>query len=90
MFGIDEFTAVINPPQVTSALFSQINSQACILAIGGTKQKIELDSEGNGRVDDTITVTLSFDSRAVNPDDAAKFLDELSDTVQNLYLKLFL
>lgn len=78
MFGINEFTAVINPPQ------------ACILAIGGTKQKIEVDSEGQGQVFDTMTVTLSYDSRAVNSEDAAKFLDELSDTIQNLYLRLFL
>ncbi|OBS57147.1 hypothetical protein A6R68_11728, partial [Neotoma lepida] len=55
MFGIDEFAAVINPPQ------------ACILAVGRFRPVLKLseDEEGNPqlRQHQLITVTMSSDSR---------------------------
>jgi len=71
MFGIEEFTAVINPPQ------------CCILAVGGTQQEVYMDESGSVKVRDIMSVALSFDSRAVVPSDAAQFLEELAYLVQN-------
>jgi pyruvate/2-oxoglutarate dehydrogenase complex dihydrolipoamide acyltransferase (E2) component len=54
MFGIDEFTAVINPPQ------------AYILAVGRFRPVLRLteDEEGNTKLEQhqLITVTMSSDS----------------------------
>jgi pyruvate dehydrogenase complex dihydrolipoamide acetyltransferase long form len=70
MFGISEFTAVINPPQ------------ACIMAVGGIQQKLDLDVEkGVPQVRNTIKVALSYDGRAVNDEHAAQFLDEFKRLV---------
>jgi len=66
MFGITEFSAVINPPQ------------ACILAVGGGISKIyppriEL-GEINPRVVTTLTVQLSSDRRVIDEAIAAQYL----------------
>ena len=66
MFGIDRFTAVINPPQ------------AAILAIGSVRDgAVVRDGElAPGRV---MSLTLSVDHRAVYGADAARFLADLAD-----------
>ncbi|XP_045340889.1 pyruvate dehydrogenase protein X component, mitochondrial isoform X2 [Leopardus geoffroyi] len=65
MFGIDEFTAVINPPQ------------ACILAVGRFRPVLKLtrDEEGNAQLQrhQLITVTMSSDSRVVDDELATSF-----------------
>merc|ERR1719384_1436190 len=56
MFGVTNFTAIINPPQ------------SCILAVGGAKKKLVADdsnSKGFKNVT-TMQVTLSSDHRAVD------------------------
>jgi pyruvate dehydrogenase E2 component (dihydrolipoamide acetyltransferase) len=62
MFGIDEFTAIINPPD------------ACIMAIGGI---IEKPVVKNGAVvpGHTMKVTLSCDHRVVDGVTGAEFLN---------------
>jgi pyruvate dehydrogenase E2 component (dihydrolipoamide acetyltransferase) len=62
MFGIDEFTAIINPPD------------ACIMAIGGI---IEKPVVKNGAVvpGSTMKVTLSCDHRVVDGVTGAEFLN---------------
>jgi len=72
MFGIDSFSAVINPPQ------------GAILAVGGAK-KVPAFNEMTGDlvVGQEVTVTLSFDCRAVIEDDAAKFLDSFGSFLSN-------
>ena len=56
MFGINNFTAIINPPQ------------SCILAIGGTQQKVVSDetAESGLAVRNVMEVTLSADHRVVD------------------------
>ncbi|XP_046599413.1 LOW QUALITY PROTEIN: dihydrolipoyllysine-residue acetyltransferase component of pyruvate dehydrogenase complex [Neodiprion lecontei] len=58
MFGIKEFSAIINPPQTA------------ILAVGTGRQ--ELDSNFNTVT--RMTTTLSYDRRAIDDDQAADFL----------------
>lgn len=70
MFGIDQFTAVINPPQ------------AAILAVGGLSsawQKI------NGEMVEQkqMRVTLSCDHRAIDGAVGARFLAALADYIDN-------
>ncbi|KAI8099728.1 pyruvate dehydrogenase complex dihydrolipoamide acetyltransferase [Halteromyces radiatus] len=56
MYGIKNFTAIINQPQ------------ACILAVGGSQQKVVVDetSESGFGVRDVMEVTLSCDHRVVD------------------------
>ncbi|CAH6788181.1 Pdhx [Phodopus roborovskii] len=75
MFGIDEFAAVINPPQ------------ACILAVGRFRPVLKLaeDEEGNPqlRQHQLITVTMSSDSRVVDDELATKFLESFKENLEN-------
>ncbi len=61
MFGIDEFTAIINPPD------------ACILAVGGIKQTAVV-RDGQLAVGHVMKVTLSCDHRVVDGATGAAFL----------------
>ena len=72
MFGISEFTAVINPPQ------------ACILAVGTSR--IGPDCDGHPQT--MMTVTLSSDARVVDDSLAAQFLAVFKDTMENPMLML--
>uniref|UniRef100_A0A8D1YDE7 Dihydrolipoamide acetyltransferase component of pyruvate dehydrogenase complex n=1 Tax=Sus scrofa TaxID=9823 RepID=A0A8D1YDE7_PIG len=75
MFGIDEFTAVINPPQ------------ACILAVGRFRPVLKLtqDEEGNAKLQQhqLITVTMSSDSRVVDDELATRFLESFKANLEN-------
>ena len=75
MFGIDEFTAVINPPQ------------ACILAVGRFRPVLKLtqDEEGNAQLQQRqlITVTMSSDSRVVDDELATRFLESFKANLEN-------
>lgn len=70
MFGIEHFTAIINPPQ------------ACILAIGGTSKKAVVDSEGNYKSVQTMKVTLSCDHRVVDGAVGAQWLKHFKKFVE--------
>jgi pyruvate dehydrogenase E2 component (dihydrolipoamide acetyltransferase) len=65
MFGIDQFTAIINPPQVA------------ILAIGRTENRFVPDEQGNPVSKPIMSMTLSADHRALDGAIAAQFLDDL-------------
>ncbi|KAF6105426.1 pyruvate dehydrogenase complex component X [Phyllostomus discolor] len=75
MFGIDEFTAVINPPQ------------ACILAVGRFRPVLKLtqDEEGNDQLQQhqLITVTMSSDGRLVDDELATRFLESFKANLEN-------
>ncbi|XP_008570043.1 PREDICTED: pyruvate dehydrogenase protein X component, mitochondrial [Galeopterus variegatus] len=75
MFGIDEFTAVINPPQ------------ACILAVGRSRPVLKLteDEEGNAKLQQhqLISVTMSSDSRVVDDELATRFLESFKANLEN-------
>jgi pyruvate dehydrogenase E2 component (dihydrolipoamide acetyltransferase) len=64
MFGIDHFTAIINPPE------------AGILAIGGIEQR-PVVVEGNVVVRRKLRVTMSCDHRVIDGASGAKFLQTL-------------
>uniref|UniRef100_A0A9L0IYS1 Pyruvate dehydrogenase complex component X n=1 Tax=Equus asinus TaxID=9793 RepID=A0A9L0IYS1_EQUAS len=75
MFGIDEFTSVINPPQ------------ACILSVGRFRPVLKLvqDEEGNASLQQhqLIKVTMSSDSRAVDDELATRFLESFKANLEN-------
>ncbi|KAF1451501.1 Pyruvate dehydrogenase protein X component, mitochondrial, partial [Spheniscus demersus] len=75
MFGINDFTAVINPPQ------------ACILAVGRARPELKIveDEEGNEKLQQhqLMTVTLSSDGRVVDDELASKFLETLKANIEN-------
>ena len=64
MFGIEEFTAIINPPN------------ACILAIGGIRQE-PVVKDGEIVVGQRMKLTLSCDHRIVDGASGAQFLATL-------------
>jgi pyruvate dehydrogenase E2 component (dihydrolipoamide acetyltransferase) len=69
MFGIEEFTAIINPPD------------ACILAVGGIR---EIPVIKNGQVvpGHMMKVTLSCDHRVVDGATGAAFLQTLKGMLE--------
>jgi len=73
MFGITEFSAVINPPQ------------SMILAVGGPLQSVSIASSTSATpsINTSIRVTLSCDARAVSADVAAKWLDVFEQILTN-------
>jgi pyruvate dehydrogenase E2 component (dihydrolipoamide acetyltransferase) len=76
MYGIEEFTAVINPPGAT------------ILAVGAVQEK-PVVVEGEIQVRKRMRVTLSCDHRAVDGATGARFLDTFKKMLENpLYLVL--
>src|SRR5690554_1392499 len=70
MFGIEEFTAIINPPN------------ACILAVGAIRDVPVVE---NGAVvpGKRMKITLSSDHRIVDGAKAAKFLSEIKTLLEN-------
>lgn len=69
MFGIDEFTAIINPPD------------ACILAVGGISQE-PIVKNGAIVVGNIMKVTLSCDHRVVDGATGAAFLQTLKSLLE--------
>ncbi|MDA8303091.1 MAG: dihydrolipoamide acetyltransferase family protein [Actinomycetota bacterium] len=70
MFGIDHFTAVLNPPQ------------AAILAVGAAKPE-PVVRDGEIVVTTTMRLTLSIDHRALDGATAARFLSELRSMLED-------
>lgn len=70
MFGIDEFTAIINPPD------------ACILAIGAAKETAIVEN-GQIKVGNIMKVTLSCDHRVVDGAVGSAFLQTLKELLEN-------
>ena len=70
MFNIEEFTAIINPPD------------ACILAVGGIIEK-PVVKNGQIVIGKTMKVTLSCDHRVVDGVVGSKFLATLKNYLEN-------
>jgi len=70
MFGVEEFTAIINPPD------------ACILAVGGIKQTAVV-KEGQLVPGNVMKVTLSSDHRVVDGALGAAFLQTLKGLLED-------
>jgi pyruvate dehydrogenase E2 component (dihydrolipoamide acetyltransferase) len=69
MFGIEEFTAIINPPD------------ACILAVGGIKQ-VPVVKNGVVVPGNVMKVTLSCDHRVVDGASGAAFLNTIKSFLE--------
>src|SRR5690606_2517937 len=70
MFGIEQFTAIVNPPD------------SCIMAVGGIK---EVPVVKNGQVvpGNVMKITLSCDHRVVDGATGAAFLQTFKDYMEN-------
>ncbi len=71
MYGIREFSAIINPPQ------------ACILAVGAAEQR-PIVKAGQVEVATVMTCTLSVDHRVVDGGTAAEFLQAFKEKIESL------
>ncbi|XP_017069885.2 LOW QUALITY PROTEIN: dihydrolipoyllysine-residue acetyltransferase component of pyruvate dehydrogenase complex, mitochondrial [Drosophila eugracilis] len=73
MFGVNQFAAVINPPQ------------SCILAIGTTTKQLVADPDSlkGFKEINVLTVTLSADHRVVDGAVAARWLQHFRDYVED-------
>ncbi len=69
MFGIDEFTAIINSPD------------ACILAVAAIKETV-LVEKGEMKIGSVMKVTLSCDHRLVDGAIGANFLKSLKELIE--------
>ncbi len=70
MFGIEEFTAIINPPD------------ACIMAVGGIKQT-PVVKNGEIKIGNVMKVTLSCDHRVVDGAVGSAFLQTFKSYLEN-------
>jgi pyruvate dehydrogenase E2 component (dihydrolipoamide acetyltransferase) len=75
MFGIEQFIAVLNPPQVA------------ILAVGATEERVVVSAGGFAAVP-TMTMTLTCDHRAIDGAVGANFLRTLKQLVESPALAL--
>jgi len=70
MFGINQFTAIINPPQ------------SCILAVGGTEKRV-IAKNGEPAVANMMRVTMSCDHRVVDGAVGAQWLQHFKKFMEN-------
>jgi pyruvate dehydrogenase E2 component (dihydrolipoamide acetyltransferase) len=70
MYGIDQFTAIINPPET------------CILAVGRADDKALL-VDGQVVMRKRLRITMSCDHRAVDGAVGARFLQTLGRMIEN-------
>ena len=70
MFGIDRFTAIINPPQ------------AAILTVGKLAKQPAVDDKGKVVARDQMTLTLVCDHRILYGADGAQFLARVKDLLE--------
>jgi pyruvate dehydrogenase E2 component (dihydrolipoamide acetyltransferase) len=75
MFGVEQFSAVLNPPQ------------AAILAVGATTERV-VPVDGQAAVRPMMSVTLTVDHRAVDGAPAADFLRTLKRFLEDPALAL--
>lgn len=70
MFGIRQFSAIINPPQ------------SAILAIGAGEERV-IVKDGQMKVANVMTVTASFDHRTIDGAVGAEFLSAFKTLIEN-------
>ena len=70
MFGIEEFTAIINPPD------------SCIMAVGSIRQE-PVVKDGEIKIGNRMKVTLSCDHRVVDGVLGAQFLETFRKYIEN-------
>jgi len=75
MFGVEQFTAVLNPPQVA------------ILAVGSIEERATV-IDGDLAIVPTMTMTLTCDHRAIDGSEGAEFLRTVKQMVETPALAL--
>jgi pyruvate dehydrogenase E2 component (dihydrolipoamide acetyltransferase) len=75
MYAVESFTAVLNPPQ------------AAIVAVGATEERV-VPVDGGTAVRPIVTLTGTFDHRAVDGAPAAAFLQTLKESLEDPGLAL--
>ncbi len=70
MFGLDQFDAIINPPQ------------GAILAVGASRKVFAPGPDGEGRFETHIALSLSCDHRAIDGATGARFLAALKVLIE--------
>jgi len=70
MFGVEEFSAIINPPE------------SCLLAVSAVRETVIVE-DGTMRPGRVMTMTLSADHRIVDGVIGAKFLGRLKEILEN-------
>jgi pyruvate dehydrogenase E2 component (dihydrolipoamide acetyltransferase) len=75
MYAVERFTAVLNPPQ------------AAIVAVGATEERV-VPLDGGTAVRPMITLTGTFDHRAVDGAPAAAFLQTMKESLEDPGLAL--
>jgi pyruvate dehydrogenase E2 component (dihydrolipoamide acetyltransferase) len=75
MYAVERFTAVLNPPQ------------AAIVAVGATEERV-VPADGGTAVRPLLTLTGTFDHRAVDGAPAAAFLQTLKESLEDPGLAL--
>jgi pyruvate dehydrogenase E2 component (dihydrolipoamide acetyltransferase) len=75
MYAVESFTAVLNPPQ------------AAIVAVGATEERV-VPVGGEKAVRPMVTLTCTFDHRAVDGAPAAAFLQTLKESLEDPGLAL--
>ena len=71
MYGVDEFTAIISPPQ------------AAILSVGGSQSEVFLNVYGIPEQRQVMKITLNSDHRLIDGALAAQFLGTLKSALEN-------
>ena len=77
MMQIDQFTAIINPPEVG------------ILAIGAIEEKVVVGPDGGFITQPRLRVTMSCDHRVIDGAVGARFLQSLRRLLENPLLLVF-
>ncbi|WP_328997161.1 2-oxo acid dehydrogenase subunit E2 [Kribbella sp. NBC_00709] len=76
MYGVEQFTAIINPPE------------AAILAVGALKREATVLDDGSVGVRSRLRYTLSADHRVLDGAVGARFLADLTGLLENPWLIL--
>lgn len=76
MFGVESFSAIINPPQ------------AAIVAVSSVVRRPDFDEEGNVVPRSAMKLTLSADHRIANGADGARYMSEVKRLLENPMLLL--
>jgi pyruvate dehydrogenase E2 component (dihydrolipoamide acetyltransferase) len=71
MFGVDRFTAIVNPPQVG------------IVAVGRTVEQFVPDDNGEPVLRPQMNITVSADHRVVDGAQVAQFIGDLRDVLED-------
>jgi len=75
MYGIEQFVAVLNPPQVAILAVGSIEDRAAVI-------------DGELSVVPTLTMTLTCDHRAIDGSEGAEFLRTVKQLVESPALAL--